>query len=43
MKNKKNEAFNGNRIEADYLLKELEEIAKIFASSILTLKGKRNI
>ena len=27
--------------EADSLIKELDEIAKIFASSILTLKGKR--
>ncbi|MEK7559194.1 MAG: four helix bundle protein [Patescibacteria group bacterium] len=34
---------NGDRKEAEYLLKELEEISKIFASSILTLKGKRNI
>jgi len=34
---------NGSKIEAEYLLKELEEISKIFASSILTLKGKRNI
>lgn len=29
--------------EANFLLKELEEISKIFASSILTLKGKRHI
>lgn len=28
---------------AEPFLKELEEISKIFASSILTLKGKRNI
>ena len=34
---------NGNKIEAEYSLKELGEISKIFASSILTLKGKRNI
>lgn len=34
---------NGNKMEAEYLLKELGEISKIFASSILTLKGKRNI
>jgi len=27
--------------EVDWLLKELDEISKIFASSILTLKGKR--
>ncbi len=27
--------------EANWFLKELEEIAKIFASSILTLKGKK--
>lgn len=33
---------NGDRKEADYLLKELDEISHIFASSILTLKGKRN-
>lgn len=32
---------NGEKVEANYLLTELEEIAKIFASSILTLKGKR--
>jgi four helix bundle protein len=32
---------NGDREEADYLLKELQEISQIFASSILTLKGKR--
>lgn len=32
---------NGNKEEANYLLTELNEIAKIFASSILTLKGKR--
>jgi four helix bundle protein len=30
-----------NRSEADWFLDELSEIAKIFASSILTLKGKR--
>lgn len=30
-----------NKSEANYLLGELEEIANIFASSILTLKGKR--
>lgn len=34
---------NGNRDEANWLLSEseLEEYSKIFASSILTLKGKR--
>lgn len=30
-----------NREEADWFLKELQEISNIFASSILTLKGKR--
>lgn len=30
-----------NIAEANWLLAELEEISKIFASSILTLKGKR--
>lgn len=33
---------NSDKNEADYLLKELDEISHIFASSILTLKGKRN-
>lgn len=33
---------NGNRQEIEWLLSELKEIADIFASSILTLKGKRN-
>jgi four helix bundle protein len=32
---------NGDKQEADILLKELAEIAAIFASSLLTLKGKR--
>ena len=32
---------NGSKEEAEWLLKELGEIAKIFASSILTLKGKK--
>jgi len=32
---------NGNLEEANALLAELEEISKIFASSILTLKGKK--
>ena len=32
---------NGNVAEANWLLSELEEYSKIFASSILTLKGKR--
>lgn len=30
-----------DKVEANILLVELEEISKIFASSILTLKGKR--
>lgn len=33
---------NSDKNEADYLLRELDEISHIFASSILTLKGKRN-
>ena len=32
---------NGNKKEIAYLLKELEEIAKIFAVSIMSLKGKK--
>jgi len=32
---------NGDKEEAGNLLKELSEISHIFASSILTLKGKR--
>lgn len=32
---------NGNRQEANFLLTELNELAGIFAASILTLKGKR--
>jgi four helix bundle protein len=32
---------NGNEEEAKWLLQELEEYSNIFASSILTLKGKR--
>lgn len=32
---------NGDREEANYLLSELNEISQIFASSILTLKGKK--
>jgi len=31
----------GDREELNYLLKELIEIANVFASSILTLKGKK--
>ena len=31
----------GDRIELEWLLKELIEIANILASSIITLKGKR--
>lgn len=34
---------NGNTKEADWLLKELEEYSKIFASSIITLKGRDKI
>lgn len=34
---------NGDKDEAELLLKELQELSQIFASSILTLKGKRNI
>jgi four helix bundle protein len=34
---------NGDKQEIDWLLKELKEISDIFASSILTLKGKKNI
>jgi len=30
-----------DRKEADIMLKELDEISKIFASSLLTLKGKK--
>ncbi|MCD6429137.1 four helix bundle protein [bacterium] len=32
---------NGDKREIKYLLKELDEISKIFASSILSLKGKK--
>lgn len=35
------DTYNGNEKEAFEILRELEEIANIFASSILTLKGKR--
>ena len=31
----------GNKEEANWLLKELDEISQIFASSILTLKGRK--
>ena len=31
---------NGDKEESSWLLKELEEYSRIFASSILTLKGK---
>lgn len=34
---------NGNKEEANWLLKELEEYSRIFASSILTLKGRNRI
>jgi len=33
---------NGDRKDADSILKELDEVSKIFGSSVLTLKGKRN-
>jgi len=33
---------NGEKDEANSILSELDEISKIFGSSILTLKGKRN-
>ena len=33
----------GDKDEAEWLLKELDEISQIFGSSILTLKGKKNI
>ncbi len=33
----------GSKNEINWLLNELKEIANIFASSILTLKGKKNI
>lgn len=32
---------NGDKQEAAYLLKELQEFSNIFGSSILTLKGKK--
>lgn len=32
---------NGDRNEANWLLKELEEYSKIFASSIMTLKDRK--
>ena len=34
---------NGDRKEIEWLLQELDEISKIFGSSILTLRGKRNV
>ena len=34
---------NCDKEEADWLLKELDEYSKIFASSILTLKGRNKI
>lgn len=34
---------NGDKKEIEWLINELKEISKIFASSILTLKGKKNI
>ena len=33
----------GDKKEAEWLLDELNEISQIFGSSILTLKGKKNI
>ena len=33
---------NGEKEEANSILSELDEISKIFGSSVLTLKGKRN-
>nr|MBI5455737.1 four helix bundle protein [Candidatus Levybacteria bacterium] len=33
---------NGEKGEANTILAELDEISKIFGSSVLTLKGKRN-
>ena len=33
---------NGEKEEANAILAELSEISKIFGSSVLTLKGKRN-
>jgi len=35
-----NDLNYGDREEAKWLLSELDEISRIFASSILTLKGK---
>jgi four helix bundle protein len=32
-----------NKEKADWFLKELDEIANIFASTVLTIKGKKNI
>lgn len=34
---------NGNKQEISWLLSELKEISSIFASSILTMKGRKNI
>jgi len=34
---------HGEKKECEWLLKELGEISQIFASSILTLRGKKNI
>lgn len=36
------DAGNGGKEEANSILSELNEISKIFASSVLTLKGKKN-
>jgi len=33
----------GDKDEANWLLKELDEFSRIFASTILTLKGRKNI
>jgi len=32
----------GDKVEAERLLRELNEVSRIFAASILTLKGKKN-
>lgn len=34
---------NGNNLEINDLLKELDEISRIFASSVISLKGKNQI
>lgn len=32
---------NGDKVEVEYLLRELQEISNIFASSVLKLKGRK--